>query len=79
MAEPAETLADETMSSLDSLDIPEALQKSIARHHANLSGLAASLLVGGQSEDEVRQTLETVFASFKAELTKTILAVREQR
>lgn len=79
MAVPAKNLVKETMASLeiDRLELPQALRSNIAKHQAHLESLAVALLVGGQSEDGVRQTLDNVFASYKTELTKTIIAIRK--
>ena len=72
-----EDLVEKTMAPLEELGIPEQLQRSLASHQANLVTLAKNLLDGGQSEDMVQQTLEAVFAAYRAELAKTIMSLRE--
>lgn len=78
MQPPAEALVEKTMQSLEGVDVPNALHSSIAKHQANLVNLATALLAGGQSEEAIQHTLDTVFASYRVELTKTIIALREQ-
>lgn len=76
MPKHAEELVDETFKSLEQFDIPDELRSSISKHHANLVGLAGSLLDSGQEKEAVLRTLDLVFASYKTELAKTILALR---
>jgi hypothetical protein len=55
----------------------QALRISIAKRQKNILNLAATLVVGRKSEEEVVETLDTASTSYKTGLTKTITALRE--
>jgi hypothetical protein len=74
-----EKLVSDTLASLDDVDIPVILRSSIEKHEKNLVTLAHALLAGGQTEEEVRVTLDSLFQSYKAELTRTILLLRDDK
>ncbi|WP_420563787.1 hypothetical protein [Thalassobaculum sp.] len=74
----AETLSAVTEAGVEISALPPELRASIASHQTNLTNLAAALLAGGQSEEVVRSTLNQLFASYKQELARTIVALREQ-
>ncbi len=78
MSKNAKTLVGDAMAPLEGLDIPESLAKSIATHQANLVNLASALLDGGQSQEDVRHTIDALLSSYKTELTNTILALRDR-
>lgn len=49
------------MASLETLDVPQALQAIIDRHQRRLLSLAATLLSGGLVETVVEQTVKNAF------------------
>ena len=73
----AEAVVTQAMTALEQDDIPPILRERIDQHQRNLRNLAAALLEGGQDIVEVQRTVEGVFDSFKAELVKTIIRLRE--
>lgn len=74
----AQTLSAVSEAGVEVSALPAELRASIANHQTNLTNLAAALLAGGQSEEVVRSTLNQLFASYKQELARTILALRDQ-
>ncbi|MCR9222291.1 MAG: hypothetical protein NXI21_18875 [Alphaproteobacteria bacterium] len=70
-------LAAQAVEPLQQMDVPPALQESIARHQSHLASLAASLLAAGCEKDMVVTSVETAFASYKEELIAAILALKE--
>jgi len=79
MNEQAEDLVSQAMAPLATDDeLPRPLQESIRRHQETLVSLAASLLAGGQSEAMVKSTIDSLFSSYRDELTRTIVALRDQ-
>ena len=65
------------MQSIDQMQLPQDLQNRIEKHKENLSNLATSLLAGGQDIEQVRTTVTLVLDSFKEELLRTLIALRE--
>jgi hypothetical protein len=55
----------------------QALRRSIAKRQKNILNLAATLVVGRKSKEDVVETLVTAFTPYKTGLTKTITALRE--
>lgn len=72
-------LIQQAIKSLDGMNVPSILQDRILQHQMHLTRLASALLIGGQSKNSVRQTIETVMDSFKHELIATIEALMEKR
>jgi hypothetical protein len=70
-------VVNHAMESIDGLELPQELQASIERHRKNISNLAASLLAGGYDIDQVRATISVVLDSFKDELLRTVMALKE--
>jgi len=73
------TLVEKTMAPLREAGVPEELQRSLACHQANLVALAESLIAGGQDQRVVQETLDSVFNTYKAEFTRTIMALKSER
>ena len=69
----ADQLVQEATVDLSAKDVPEPLQQSILNHQNNLIGLANALLAAGKDEQEIRDALDTIFASFKDEVARTII------
>ncbi len=78
MRKSAKELVREATSDVSSLSVPDPLQQSISRHQNSLLGLANALLSAGKEESEIRDALDSVFASYKDELARTIVALREE-
>lgn len=75
----AECVVDQAMLSLEQVNIPPVLQDRIDQHQLHLTSLASALLAGGQNSDNVRETIEDVLESFKAELIRTIESLIENQ
>jgi len=73
-----EIVVAEAFDGLDISEIPEELRSAIRKHQDHLLSLASALIHGGQSETVVRQTIDTVFQSYRDELASTIMAIRER-
>lgn len=69
-------LVTEAMVPLETVRIPSNLSENIRRHQVHLTALAAALLASGQDREQVRETIDTVFSSFRDELVNTIFALR---
>lgn len=54
------------------LDVPEALQASLARHRANLACLVASLRSAGMTETQIELSVSVMIDLYKQELIRTI-------
>lgn len=77
MSPAADKVVDQAMQVIDRAEVPKPLQDSIDQHQRNLTGLAGALLEGGQDVEQVRQTITTVLDSFRDEILRTIVALRE--
>ena len=77
MAHSAELLVSQAMTSLETISVPTELRHSVDQHQHHLLELAAALLAGGQDKKAVEHALDCVFSSYKAELVKTIMFLRE--
>lgn len=54
------------------LDVPEALQESLARHRENLARFVASLRSAGLNEAQIEVSVSVMVDSYKQELIRTI-------
>lgn len=54
------------------LEVPEALQESLARHRDNLARLVASLRSAGLGEAQIELSVSVMVDSYKQELIRTI-------
>lgn len=67
------------MSSIDDLDIPDELQKSIASHQKNITNMAALLLESGKDQSFIERCIGEIVDSYKSELIKTIVVLKGDR
>lgn len=74
--EALQLVADVTATISDE-DMPSAIHETIESYKDNLSSLAVSLYAGGFDETYIRGVLEQSFSSFQDQLTRTIVALRE--
>lgn len=58
------------------LDLPPALQTSLARHRENLSSMMTSLQAVGLSEEAIDAHLSTLIGSYQAELSTALTSLR---
>lgn len=77
MSEREDQLVLTAMVSLDGMEIPKSLEDSIDQHQRNLTRLAGSLLACGHDEQMVRNSVATIFNSYREELVKSIMKVQE--
>ena len=60
------------------LDIPDALQESLARHRENLAKLIMSLRSVGLDDLQVEASVSVMVDSYKQELLRTIKVIVRQ-
>lgn len=72
----ADELVVQAMSSIDGLDIPVELQKSIASHQKNIMNMATLLLESGKDQQFIEKCIGEIVDSYKSELIKTIMVLR---
>lgn len=77
MAETEDDLVRAATKSLGRMEIPKALEESIRQHQRDLRALAAALLESGRDEASVRRSVEIVFDSYRDQLVKSIIALKE--
>jgi len=77
MGEQEEHLVQTTMAPLAGMTIPPKLTASIRRYQCDLTLFAAALLEGGHEEEVVRRSVETVFESYRDDLVRSIIELRE--
>lgn len=73
----SDEVVEMSIRSLGAINVPSILRDRIEKHQQHLMALASSLLVGGQSKETVRHTIEIVMESFKLELMATIEGLME--
>lgn len=71
------SVIDHAMQSIERSALPQELQDRIEKHKENLSDLAASLLAVGHDADQIQITISKVLDSFKEELSRALIALRE--
>ena len=73
-----ENVVAAAMQPIAEFDVPQVLRANIQRQSEKLMGLAIALLDSGMDESQVRSIVDHACASYRDELTATILALREQ-